>query len=154
MSEMDPAEAAALLYGRYMAAHEAYDADEHDGPHPSKDVTRWGNIAATGGRDEGGLGPERIQGARSDRGAGLGPVEIQNKAKDEVQPSESERGNAGAEPAQDGRYSLDSAGVPRYETAGGQVIVGDAALEANARRSNPARVQRMSAAIKGLDRLP
>ena len=95
LSSMPEDEAKQCLYDAYMGAHAAYDADEHDGPHPSKDATRWINIAATGGRDEGGLGPERIQGGRSERGSGLGPVEIQNKAKDDVQPSESERGNAG-----------------------------------------------------------
>lgn len=96
---------------------------DEHGDHPSRDVNRWIRIAATGGQDD-------------------------------TQPTESERGNAGAQPAQDGRYVISTDGVPRFESLDGRTILtGDAAMLANARRSNPATVRRVANAIKGYDRL-
>ena len=119
--------------------------------HPSRTIMDW--VRAGRARDK----------ARDE--GGLGPVEIENKRKpgndDLLDPaSEPEPeltaggngGNGGAEPTIDGCLSVDSAGVPRFESADGRTILtGDAAIAV--RQSNPGRVRRVAAAIKGYDRL-
>ncbi len=121
------------LYDSYMSAHDAYtnDPEGTEGRHPSKDVSRWREAAAGAAVDEGGLGPVRIQ-----RGG---------SATDDDQP-EVTGGLSTSKPAQDGRYEVGMDGQPRFYT-GGKILVGDAAILAQAKQSNPARVKAMSRAI-------
>jgi len=138
---MDPTEAGAHLYSAYMAAHNEYvnDAAGTAGLHPSKDVGRWRSVAAGGPVEDVG---------------GLGPVEIQdkNKAQDDQQPAET-GGIAGEHPTVDGVLSSDSQSKPVFTFADGRVVVGDAALVASARCSNPDRVRAMEKLIPALKRL-
>ncbi len=159
ISEVSTDEQKDYLHRAYTGACDAFEAGELDGKHPSHQAVDWMQVARArdNARDEGGLGAERIQGARSDRGAGLGAVEIQNKAKDDVQPeltAGGNGGNGGATAAQDdGRYVIGSDSVGRFITNDGRTLSGDAAIEASARQSNPRRVRAQADAISGYGRL-
>lgn len=135
ISEMNDDEASATLLRAYRRACDNYDGDNDEhGRHPSKDVNRWIAISATGGTNT----EKRIQ------------------SQDDDQPSLTaggNGGNGGATPAQDGRYSLDSAGVPRFVTSAGVVTTGDAALVARANQSSPATRRALEIAIPALRRL-
>lgn len=148
ISEMEPAAAGAELYRQYMSAHDAWVAD-HDVRHPSFDTKAWRQI----GRDAG-----TLREAATDANAGLGPVTIQKRgASDDVEPEKTAGGNSGSGgpmPAQDGRYTIGSDSVPRFETSDGRVLLGNDATEANARRSNPTRAANMASRIKNYNRLP
>jgi hypothetical protein len=146
ISEMEPAAAGAELYRQYMSAHDAWVAD-HDVRHPSFDTKAWRQTA----RDAG-----TLREAATDEG-GLGPVEIQNKAKDDEQPELTAGGNAGnggPTPAQDGRYVVGLDGQPRFEHANGRVTTGADAIVARAGTSNPTRAANMASRIKNYTRLP
>jgi hypothetical protein len=146
ISEMEPAAAGAELYRQYMSAHDAWVAD-HDVRHPSFDTKAWRQTA----RDAG-----TLREAATDEG-GLGPVEIQNKAKDDEQPELTAGGNAGnggPTPAQDGRYTIGADSVPRFETSDGRVLLGNDAMLARSRQSNPTRAANMASRIKNYNRLP
>jgi hypothetical protein len=91
ISQMSEDEAKQLLFDSYMGAHSAYNADR-DGRHPSKDLQRWIDIAASGG-----VGSEKP---------------IQDK---DVQPTVTEKGNAGAEPTMDGARRMSKALGKNYD---------------------------------------
>ncbi|MGO9930575.1 MAG: hypothetical protein ACLPV8_02010 [Steroidobacteraceae bacterium] len=133
ISEMTEDDAKQHLYDSYMNAHAAFAGDDPvDGPHPSRDVAHWVNIAATGGTNS----EKRIE-----------------KGEDDEQPeltAGGNSGNGGASPAQDSAAA--GAEDDRIRMSGSADIAGDLAL-ASARRSNPARIRAMNAAIPGLDRL-
>ncbi len=76
------------------------------------------------------------------------------QAGDDVQPEESERGQAGAVPAQDGCYVVTD-GVPTFEYANGRTVHGNDAILARSRAIAPnrAKIRSMSAAIKNYGRL-
>jgi hypothetical protein len=135
ISQMDPKEAGELLYKKFMAAHEANDANGRPEDHPSRDVQKWNRIAATGGMNS----EKRIE-----------------KGEDDEQPEKTAGGNngngSGPAPAQD-RYSVGTDGVPRFETADGRVLLGNDALVAHSRQSNPTRASNMAAHIKNYTRL-
>jgi hypothetical protein len=131
ISQMDPTEAGQRMYEMYMDAHKNYDPEKH-GDHPSQDFKRWVDIAATGGENS--------------------EEQIQSQDDETVQPKKSASGNSGAGgnvPAQDGRYVVGLDGVPKFITPTGAILVGDAALEANAKQANPARARAMAQHIKG-----
>jgi hypothetical protein len=132
---MDPKEAGELLYKKFMAAHEANDANGRPEDHPSRDVQKWNRIAATGGMNS----EKRIE-----------------KGEDDEQPELTAGGNNGngngPAPAQD-RYSVGTDGVPRFETAAGRVLLGNDALVAHSRQGNPTRASNMAARIAGYTRL-
>jgi hypothetical protein len=149
-TQMSDAELGACFRSRYDRLCAAHDMGLDDGPHPSE---RWHADTAI-------LNEHRAATAKDE--GGLGPVEIQNKAKpggakDDTQPeltAAGNYGNGGAEPAQDGKFERTTAGVPRFTSSDGRfVVTGDAALVANARQSNPARVRRMALAIPGYKRI-
>jgi hypothetical protein len=135
ISQMDPTEAGELLYKKFMAAHEANKGGSPE-DHPSRDVQKWNRIAATGGMNS----EKQIE-----------------KGEDDEQPELSaggNGGNGGPTPAQDGRFYLDSANVPRFEAINAKgetvaILTGDSALLARARQSNPSRAKRMAERIKG-----
>ncbi len=140
ISQMDPKEAGELLYKKFMAAHEANDANGRPEDHPSRDVQKWNRIAATGGMNS----EKRIE-----------------KGEDDEQPELTAGGNSGSGgpmPAQDSRshFAMGLDGVPRFyqvKEVNGEVLTtvltGDAAIIARAGMSSPARVKRMAAAIPG-----
>ena len=136
ISRMDPKEAGELLYKKFMAAHEANDANGRPEDHPSRDVQKWNRIAASGGMNS----EKRIE-----------------KGEDDEQPELTAGGNngngSGPAPAQDS-FSIGTDGVPRFETDAGKVLLGNAALEARSRQSNPTRASNMAALIKNYTRLP
>jgi hypothetical protein len=162
LSEMNDDEAGAALLKAYRGACDAYDPEEH-GDHPSHAVASWmKNARDAKAKDEGGLGPVEIENKRKPGADGEGEVMPTNpNGEDDDQPeltAGGNNGNGGAVPAQDGRYGVDSAGVPRFErmNAKGEtvgVVVGDAAIVAHSRQSNPARVRRLALAIPGYSRL-
>jgi hypothetical protein len=135
ISQMDPKEAGELLYKKFMAAHEANDANGRPEDHPSRDVQKWNRIAATGGMNS----EKRIE-----------------KGEDDEQPEKTAGGNngngSGPAPAQDS-FSIGTDSVPRYEYADGRVVFGSDALEAHSRQSNPTRASNMASRIKGYTRL-
>ncbi|HWJ36392.1 MAG TPA: hypothetical protein VNR70_14065 [Steroidobacteraceae bacterium] len=87
--------------------------EDAPGAHEIVNQLTRANREASEARDElgenEGLGPVRIQGPRSERGAGLGPVEIQNKAKDNPPPTP---GAPKAPVADPGKPTQD--GAPRW----------------------------------------
>src|SRR6266404_3978358 len=112
ISQMDPTEAGELLYKKFMLAHEANKGGAPE-DHPSRDVQKWNRIAAAGGTNS----EKRIE-----------------KGEDDEQPSLTaggNGGNGGPQPAQDGRYTIGSDSVPRFETSDGRVVYGNDATEAN-----------------------
>ena len=125
------------LYRAFRDLHESGQLDS-DAEHPRDTVNSWADAVRTSkANDEG----------------GLGPVEIQNKAKpeaeDDVQPRKSANGNSGnggATPAQD------SAADDMIRRSGHSDIPGQLALAA-ARRVDPSRAANMASAIKGYGRL-
>ena len=127
ISEMSDDEASSALLKAYRGACDSYDPDAHGLPHPSRDVNRWIKISATGGAP----------------------------GQDDVQPSESEPGQAGPEPAKDGRYVVAADGVPTWMYADGRTVHGNDAILARSRALAPnrSRVRGMSAAIKDYGRL-
>jgi hypothetical protein len=142
ISEMTQDDAKQCLYDSYMAFHNAIAGGDAEGPHPSKDLTRWrSSVGATD--DNSGLGPKYIQkrGSSSEEGG-----------SDDVQPRVT-GGLGNKMPAQDS-FSIGTDSVPRFETADGRVLLGNDAIEANARRSNPSRAANMASRIKGYNRIP
>ena len=142
--------------------------------HPSRTIMDWvrAGRARDKARDEGGLGPVEIQNKRkpgnddlldpasepdpdamddhddnvlkNPRGIGDDPPDFPGKP---ANPTRSE-------PTQDGRFGVDSAGVPRWESSDGRTVLsGDAALVARAAAVNPTKVRHMSASFKNYDRL-
>jgi hypothetical protein len=122
---MDPAEAGKVLYDSYMAAHTACQDESNQGPHPSKSIALWRSVAA------GGPAPGSIQKDADPQPKVTGPTV----------------------PAQDGRYTVGSDSVPRFETSDGRVLRGNEAIAARAALSNPTRAAKMASRIKGIDRL-
>jgi hypothetical protein len=140
LSDADFGAKLVAAYRAYRDLHEAGALDS-DAEHPRDTVNNWiSTIRDCKAQDQG----------------GLGPVEIQNKAKDDEQPSLTAGGNAGnggPTPAQDGRYVVGLDGQPRFEHADGRVTTGADALTARARQANPSRAAAMASRIKGFDRL-
>lgn len=60
---------------------------------------------------------------------------------------------AGMLMGEDGTFEVGRDGVPRFTTTRGVVLAGDAALEANARRIEPAAVKALHTAVPGYGRL-
>jgi hypothetical protein len=127
-------------YTRLAAAHDAGLTDTHP-------------------RDQWNADSAVLRSARAqDENSGLGPKTIQKRgtpeeenALDDQQPENTGPGG-NSKPAQDGRYEVGMDGQPRFYT-GGKILVGDAALVARSRQSNPGRVRAMENAIPSLRRL-
>ena len=123
-------------YRTYRDLHEAGALDA-DAEHPRDTVNNWINtIRDCKAQDEG----------------GLGPVEIQNKRK--VAGGDNPPGGSGQPrpPVAGQDAAAEAAGDDRIRLSGSADIGGALAL-ASARRSSPARIRAMAAAIPGYDRL-
>lgn len=135
ISEMPEDEAKQSLFDAYMAHHNAIADGTAEGPHPSKDVTRW-RAAAAGAPVEG---------------------EIQ---KDDEQPeltAGGNSGNGGPTPAQDSKLGVYVRGLDhavRFVPHGGQMLPGDVRVAMpDARPTTAASTRAMKSAIKGYGRI-
>jgi hypothetical protein len=133
--------------------------------HPSRTIMDWvrAGRARDKARDEGGLGPVEIENKRKPGNDDLlddpnsmddDPDAIDNPPDFEGKPANPTL----RKPAQDGRYSTGTDGVPRFERVNAKgetvsVVVGDAALVVRAAASSPAKVRAMGAALKNYHRL-
>ncbi len=122
-SELPADEAKERLYDAYMAHHNAIASGDAEGPHPSKDVTRW-RAAAAGAPVEG---------------------EIQ---KDDEQPeltAGGNGGNGGPTPARDGRYVVGRDQQLRFVPHGGRILPGDRPVSVAGKTPSTAASQRRMA---------
>jgi hypothetical protein len=137
ISEMSEDEAKQHLYDCYMAAHDAIANGGAEGPHPSKDVTRWRAAAA-----------------------GAPVTASVEKAEDDEQPeltAGGNSGNGGPVPGKDSHLGVYVRGLDhavRFVPHGGQMLPGDVRVAMpDAVSTTAASTKRMSAAIPGYKRL-
>jgi hypothetical protein len=139
-NDLSDAELGQLLRSRYdrlCLAHAAGLSDEHPSESWARDtetLKAYREAAATGGiagKVAGSDNPPDFKGEPDRPGLSAPPRQTQ-----------------------DGRYSVGSDSVPRFETSDGRVLRGNEALAARAAQANPSRAKRMALAIKGFDRLP
>jgi hypothetical protein len=150
-TQMTDAELGACYRSRYDRLCAAHDMGLDDGPHPSE---RWAADTEI-------LKAHRAATANDE--GGLGPVEIQNKAKRSAQDNPPPTPNTPKPPVQDGkttiiekpqdRYMVGSDNVPRFEYADGRVLFGNDAIIARSQQSNRGRVRVMKTKIAGYDRI-
>jgi hypothetical protein len=141
-NDLSDAELGQLLRSRYDRLVEAHDMGLSE-EHPAD---RWAQDTEV-------LHSHRE--ARADDEGGLGPVEIQNKAKvrgmDNPPDFQGKPANPKlGKPAQDS--ALEGAEDDRIRLSGHHDIAGQLAL-ASARRSNPARIRAVARAVPGYNRL-
>jgi hypothetical protein len=123
LSEMSADEAKEKLYNAYMGAHENFDSDNDEhGQHPSRDYRRWTAIAATGGQNS--------------------EKQIEPNANDNPPPTEGT-----PQPPVAGNDSAERIADDMIRLSGHPDIAGQLAL-ASARRSSPARIKAMDAALR------
>jgi hypothetical protein len=128
------------VYDQIAELHKSGARDD-DARHPMKVINDWQRECRSA-RDEAGLGPVLIEkhGSSSEEGG-----------SDDVQPKVT--GGLGSKrPAQDS-FAMGTDGVPRMFLRNGQILEGNAAIEAHSRQSDPARTNAMAGAIKGYRRL-
>jgi hypothetical protein len=149
ISEMPPDAAAAELYRQYLSAHRAWEGD-HSVKHPSFDTKAWRQAAHDAGTlipAQDGMTPAEYLEASATGG-------VAGKVAGTDNPPPTPGSPRAPVAATDGRYVVSLDGRPRFEHADGIVTTDGAALVARASQSNPERVRRQSAVIKGYKRLP